>query len=282
MSFDALEISNREGKPVFLYRFVIGTETYNYTSDRVAHTHLSEVYEPLAGLDMSGTGQSQEVNAQRVTVTATKEWLMPRQYVAFVPALQMFLTVFKFHRDDPADVYTYWQGFVRSAKFDVDAGTAALMCDPITVLFDRLGLRRTFSALCGHVLYDGFCPVPASAFRVDGTLLADPAGFTVEASAWAGQPDGWFKGGFIERVLASGAVDMRYIIDHVGDTLTLLSPFPDDLGAGEELRAYAGCAHTFADCSGKFGAYTDTGGAYGGFDKVPKKNIFKTGVKNAT
>ena len=282
MSFDALETSSRQGKPVFLYRFVSGTEIYTYTSDSIPHTYLDEVYAPLEGLDMSGTGQSQEVNAQRITITATKEWIIPRLYVAFVPALQMFLTVFKFHRDDPADVNTYWQGFVRSAKFNPDDGNANVMCDPITVMFDRLGLRRTYSALCGHVLYDGFCPVPASAFRVDGTLLSAPSGFTIQASAWAGQPDGWFKVGFVERVLLSGVIDMRFITGHTGSTLTLLSPFPDDVAGGEVIRAYAGCDHLFSTCAGKFGAYTDTGGACGCFHRVPKKNIFKTGVNNAT
>jgi uncharacterized phage protein (TIGR02218 family) len=279
MSFDAFEISTRSGKPIFLMRFVAGTQVYNYTTDQEPHTYLSETYDPMPGLLPSGTGQSQEVNAQRVTLTASKDWIIPRLFVAFVPSQQMFLTVFKFHRDDPASVYVYWQGFVRSAKFD--ERVAKIDCDPITVLLDRLGLRRTFQGLCNHMLYDGFCPVPPSAFKVDG-VLGSKGTFTITAPEWASQPNGWFTAGFIERTLLTGVTDMRFITGHTTDTLTLLSPFPDDLAVGEILHAYAGCDHIFSTCAGKFGAYTDTGGAYGGFDRVPKKNLFKTGVDNAS
>ncbi len=278
MSFDIFEKSNRAGKPIFLFRFTSGTVAYTYTSDDQPHTYLDESYIPLEGLEPSGTAQSQEINAQRITIKASKEWIIPRQYVAFVPALQTFLVVYKFHRADPADVYVYWQGFVQSAKFDDK--NSYLNCSPITVLFDRLGLRRTFSALCGHILYDGFCPVPASAFRIDGTLSAPPSGFTLTAPEWAAQPDQWFKSGFIERVLDSGVTDMRLITANVAGVLTLLSPFPSDVVAGEVLRAYAGCDHLFSTCAGKFGAYTDTGGACGCFDRIPKKNPFQTGIKN--
>lgn len=280
MSFDAFEISDRAGRPVFLFRFTVGVAVYNYTSDAENHTYLDEIYTPLEGIEPSGTGQSQEVNSQRITIRATKDWILPRFYVDFVPSLSIFLTVFKFHRDEPASVHNYWQGFVRSAKFD-DKGNGSLVCDPLTVLLDRAALRRTFGGLCGHILYDGFCPVPSSAFRTDGTLLTNPSGFTIQAAAWDAQPDGWFKLGFVERVLLSGITDLRFITGHVGDTLTLLLPFPDDVVAGEILHAYAGCDRLFTTCSGKFGAYTDTGGAFGGYNRVPKKNLFKTGVNNA-
>ena len=219
------------------------------------------------------------MNSQRITVSSTKDWILPRQYVGFVPTLQMFLTIFKFHRDEPADVQAYWQGHVQSSRFtDKDA---SLVCEPITALLDRLGLRMTFSGLCGKVLYDGFCPVPATAFRTDGILSGSPSGFTIAAPEWDVLPDNWFKLGFVERLLDTGVTDIRFVTGHVGDTLTLLSPFPGDLAGGETIRAYAGCDRTFATCSGKFGAYTDTGGACGCFNRVPKKNLFRTGLKNA-
>jgi uncharacterized phage protein (TIGR02218 family) len=279
MSFDLLETSARRGKPVYLFRFVAGTVVYNYTNVDIPFTYLSETYMPIAGLKPSATGQSHENNSQRITITANKDWLIPRLFVSFVPAIQIFLAIFVFHRDDPTDVHTFWQGFIRDAKWI--GQQSSVECDPISVALDRPGLRRTFQAVCNNVLYDGFCPVPASAFRVDGALSAPPAGFIVQASAWASKPDQWFKAGFIERPLLSGTLDLRFIISHVGDTLTLLSPYPQDLASGETLRAYAGCDLTFTTCAGKFGAYTDTGGAFAGWDRVPQKNLFKTGVNNA-
>jgi uncharacterized phage protein (TIGR02218 family) len=279
-TFDTQEISRREGKPVFLFRFLVGTQSYTYTSADTSFEYLSETYLPVAGLKASGTGQSEEVHAQRITISAPRDWLIPSMYVAFVPAVRIYLSIFTFHRDVASDVHTFWQGFVRDAKWE--GSQAKVECDPITVLLDRLGLRRTYQAMCTHVLYDGFCPVPASAFRVDGTLLSAPSAFTLNAAAWTTKPDGWFNAGFAERPLPSGIIDMRFITSHVGTQITLLSPFPPDLAGGEIIRAYAGCDHVFSTCAGKFGAYTDTGGAYGGWDRVPKKNLFKTGLNNAT
>jgi uncharacterized phage protein (TIGR02218 family) len=280
MTFDAFETSRRLGKPVYLLRFVAGTQAFTYTTADALFDYLSETYAPVPGLKISGTGQSQEVHAQRITITAPRDWTIPMQYVSFVPAVQMYLSIFTFHRDEPSDVHTFWQGFVRSAKWQGQVATVD--ADPITVILDRLGLRRTFQNLCNHILYDGFCPVPASSFRVDGALLSVPTGFTIDAAAWATKPDGWFNAGFVERPLLSGVLDMRFVTGHVGTQLTLLSPFPTDVQGGEIFHAYAGCDHIFTTCAGKFGAHTDTGGAYGGWDRVPKKNLFKTGLDNAT
>lgn len=276
-SYHTLETSRRQGKPVYLYRFLAGTVPYTYTDADKPFEYLSETYVPLP-LKNSATGQSQEVNAQRITISGARDWLIPMQYVAFVPSVPMFLTIFRFHRDNPADVFIFWQGFVRDAKWR--GGEAAVECDPILVFLDRLGLRRTYQALCNNILYDGFCPVPMSAFRVDGILLNAPTGFTLDAAEWAAKPDNWFQTGFIERSLPTGVKDLRFITGNTGTSITLLSPFPPDLQGGETLSAYAGCDRLFSTCAGKFGAYTDTGGAHDGWPNVPKKNPFNVGIDN--
>jgi uncharacterized phage protein (TIGR02218 family) len=280
MSFDIFEISNRAGKPVFLFKFTAGIQSYTYTTDNKPADYLGETYSPLENLEPSGTSQSQEIQAQKITVSAFREWILPRQFVSFVPSNLMFLVVFKYHRAAPDDKYVYWQGFVQSAKFDDKK--SYLNCAPVSVLFNRLGLRRSFSTLCGHILYDGFCPVPASAYRVDG-VITDIGSFTITAAEWTSYDSTWFVAGFVERTLPSGVTDMRLITGNDTGVLTLLSPFPSDLQTGETLHAYAGCDHKFSTCAGaKFGAYTDEGGACGCYDRIPVKNPFQTGINNVS
>lgn len=278
MSFNLLEISPRSGKPVFLYRFSIGTNSWRFTDADDEFTLFSEVYTPEFGLKATGTSQSKEINAQRLVISAGKDWIIPQMFVSFVPATTMFLTVYRIHRDAPADDYVFWQGIVRDGKYV--GKKSSIDCDPIIMLLNRMGLRETFGPLCSKILYDGFCPVPKSSFRVDGTLSVNPTGFTLDAPEWSGQPDGWFTSGVVERTLASGVVDRRFIVSHTTTTLTLLTPFPRTVLGGDIIRAFAGCDHLFSTCAGKFGAFTDTGGAYGGYDKVPVKNLFQTGLEN--
>ena len=276
MSFDAFETSRRKGSSVFLFRFLIGTKSYTYTDADKSFEYLGETYEPYP-LDPSSTGQSQELTAQRITITSGREWLIPSLYVAFVPATQVYLAIFHFHRNDPQQqVYNFWSGFVRDAKWQ--GSKASIECDPVSVMLDRLGLRRLFHGMCNHILYDGFCPVPKSAFRVDGILSNPPTGFTLDAPEWASKPAGWFKAGFVERLLPTGVKDLRFIVGSAGTQITLLSPFPDDVQSGEVISAYAGCDHIFTTCESKFGAFTDTGGAYGGWHRVPRKNPFKINI----
>jgi uncharacterized phage protein (TIGR02218 family) len=277
-TFDTQEMSMRGGKPVFLYRFNVGTTSWRFTDADQIFTLSSEDYTPEPGLRATGTSQSKEVNAQRIVISAGKDWLIPRMFVSFVPATTMNLVIYKLHRDAPTDAYVFWQGIVRDGKFD--GKKTSIDCDPLLMMLNRLGLRETFGPLCSKILYDGFCPVPRSSFRVDGTLSIAPSGFTLDAPEWAGQPDGWFVSGEVERVLPSGVIDRRFIIGHTTTTLTILSPFPPDLEGGEVIRAYAGCDHLMSTCSGKFGAFTDTGGAFAGWERVPNKNLFQTGLEN--
>jgi len=76
--------------------------------------------------------------------------------------------------------------------------------------------------------------------------------------------DGWFNGGWVER--ANG--DRRFVVSHVGDRVTLMSPFLSDLAVLDTVDAYPGCQGTEAVCTSKFNNLPN----HLGFARVPGRN----------
>lgn len=103
---------------------------------------------------------------------------------------------------------------------------------------------------------------------VEATLTA-VSGLTLTAAAFASQPSGRLAGGFVRWVRgADGLVEFRTIKSHAGTQVTL-DYGALDLAVDLELRAYPGCAHTWADCG-----YHANQGNYGGDLWMPIKTPF--------
>ena len=135
-----------------------------------------------------------------------------------------------------------------------------------------MALRRTYGSNCSHFLYDGGCKLSTAPFKVDATVL-NINGDKLTAGAFATFPDttsvpsGWWVTGFVERPSTG---DMRFIIGHNSDEITLLSAF-EDLEPGEVVYAHSGCDHAFTTCKNKFKNEIN----FGGFPCVPLKNPFE-------
>lgn len=103
---------------------------------------------------------------------------------------------------------------------------------------------------------------------VEATLTA-VSGLSLTATAFATLPSGRLAGGYIEWTRASdGLVEFRSIKGHSGSDITL-DYGGLDLAVGLQLRAYPGCAHTWADCG-----YYENRGNYGGDLWMPVKSPF--------
>lgn len=93
-------------------------------------------------------------------------------------------------------------------------------------------------------------------------------GLTVTAPEFAALPNGRLAGGYVQWTRADGLVEYRSINRHADNTVDLYYGAVD-LVAGLVLRAYPGCAHTWADC----GAYGNRAN-YGGDLWMPTKSPF--------
>lgn len=129
----------------------------------------------------------------------------------------------------------------------------------------QVGVRRRYQRTCPYDLYGPQCKVDEGAFSTIGTVISESAdGITVVVTEAASEADGFYTGGIIQ----NATLRKRYIVKHVGDTLTLSKKLG---GLGGTVTLMAGCNKTTADCQDTFNNLDN----YGGFPYMPLKNPFE-------
>lgn len=265
MSYDALETSQRGGKPIELYRFSAGsTRTYWYTSADEEQTYLGDLYVPEV-LSRGEIAYSPESDSGGVEVGIPRTNPVAALFVPYLPEPELALVIYRKHRGDPETIVIF-TGKVASSVFS--ASRCTLTCLPLREALRRRIPLNTFQSQCNWPLYSGPCGVAKASFATVGTVSAISED-TVDASAFSPPGSGWFNNGYVERFNG----ERRWIINHVGSTLTLLSPFVG-LVVGESLTAYAGCDRTEAVCQSKFSNIVN----HLGFSRLPTKNPFTEGL----
>lgn len=273
MSLIEKELSEDSGAPIEFYKFAIGTDrVYRYTQSEEPVTYLSEIY--LPGIkDRSNPVMSPEIEQAKLTVTVDRDFVIANLFKVNAPRKTIWVTIYRKHfGESDADVISYWQGRVEGIKISSD-DLAELTLGTLESGLRRKIFTPTYQPTCRFFLYDGRCPVPDTAFKVDA-LISSSTGLTLISSDFDVFPDGYFKLGTIE----NENLDSRFIVDHVGDTVTIISPFEENQ-SGNTLFAYAGCDNLRATCRNKFGAYTNNGRDFGGCDLVPDDNLFEKGLR---
>lgn len=261
MTFAARETSIYLGVPVELYQFTTGDNIWRFTGADELKTNSGVLYTPEAIMHTEPS-QGTELKSGMLTVTVPLGNAVANQFLPYMPNTPMFLTIFRTHDGDPdAQTVTYWQGKVSKADFK---DICELTCEPEQALLKRTVPNARYQPQCNNVLYSTRCGVNKLSFRVLGTLTS-VSGAVIQAAAFATQPDGFFNGGYIEL-----NNERRMILNHAGNTLTLIAP-QTDLAVGSQVFAYAGCNHQFnGDCVQKF----NNGPNFFGFEWIPSNNPF--------
>ena len=270
MSYLQREKSESAAAPVELYRFssVGFNDPYLYTSNEDDVEYNFETYKAIS-INRSQPEHSRELAQRELTVEVARDNELAARWISFVPPKTVWLTIYRYHRGDNETV-VFWQGKVRGVVWNNNLAT--FNCQPTDSIFQRQGLRATYGSTCSHILYDGGCKVSSALYQLDAPIL-NINGDRLTSAAFdtfpdsTNIPDGWFVTGFIERPFNG---DLRYIVAHAGDQITLLAAF-EGLQGGEVLKVYAGCNHTFPTCINKFG----NGANFGGFPYVPARNPFE-------
>lgn len=272
MTYIAKEESAREGKPIELYVFTASepdVDTIRLTSRTEDLTFDGDDYFAVP-VNRSKPEQTGGFDVNTLTVDIATEQAIVQRFLGFVPSYSTWLTIYRFHEDDPdLESYVFWHGLVRGVT--VNGAKSTLQGEPFLSVFKRLGLRRTYQNLCNHVLGDSGCQVDMEAFKITGTAtLID--GMTITVPEAASFPDQWFRGGYIETV----SHDRRLIIDQIGADLVVFVPFSESsFGLGDVGTIFAGCGHDFGTCKAKF----NNARRFGGFPFVPNENFFSVGLR---
>lgn len=279
MTYSTLEASTQDGKPVYKFLFVQGTEEFRYTSAAYFIGDSTGTWTP-APIRASNVSQTNQIAKNGIKLTLPRTNEVAQLFIGKVPESITSLTIYRVH-DGDIDDQVWWKGRVAAAQASGDALT--LECEDIFTSMRRPGLRARYQKGCRHALYSPACGVQLydyaqqveivaqSGFSLTVTGLADSTGDSTDSTSLA-FADGYYAGGIIE--LDDGA--MRYILRQEGNSLTLLSQFDtiDVDSVGVIATIYPGCLHTVSDCKNKFNNLLN----YGGFPYIPAKNPFQNSV----
>ena len=280
MTYDAFASSIESSRPIELFRFVQGGDTFEYTSAEDELTVSSITYTPEVIQRGRITQSPRDRNSTlEIRVPTSNEFA--RRYRSSTPGSRASITIQRVQRlDFPVPgVITLYSGFVGSVAFENEMKEAVIACRPIESASSRPVPRFSYQSLCNHVLYDDACKVDDtdSRWRLTAGVTAQTGATVTVTGAGAFGVD-WFVGGFLE---IDGGDDARLIVAQSGNDLQLLLPFPQS-AIGKTVTVFAGCDHTVTICDTKFNTPEDTLSNvinYGGFPFVPTRNPFQTGLQ---
>lgn len=269
MTFAQYETSEYSGTPERLFLFSVGNVQYAYNNQEREIVRGSTTYYP-AIIAMDNIVQNLGEGPPTVDVTMDSDLEVAQQFVPYQPIFPMKVTVFRRHRDDPDGQYVVeMMGEVAAVAFDEEEHAVVFACRMVSSNFSRKVPWPIYQKPCNYALYGAGCRVNMDDFKLQ-TQLTSVNETSLRAASFATKPDGWFRTGLVKRDLTG---EVRFIIDHVGDELTLQTPFID-LVAGDSLTVYAGCDRSYATCRDKF----NNGHRFLGFEWMPTKNPFTDNI----
>ena len=265
MTFDGSEASRYGGAPVECFRFAYGDDLYLLTSGDAETAIPQGVFQPLT-MSRSEIDQSQESGAGGCEVRVPHDCPLALIFAASIPESTVSVTIYRGHRDELANAVPIFFGVVGS--YALEGSEAVLTCQPFGQVLKRTVPCLSYQIQCNRCLYGAGCNVAMLMFR-DTATVATVSGSTVTSATFDARADGWYRNGW----LTNARGEMRMIVAHVGDTLTLMHPFAD-LVTGDTVYAQAGCDRTEATCTAKFSNLVN----HLGWARVPSKNPFASSV----
>jgi hypothetical protein len=277
MSFDTIEASNQDGKPVELYEFSQGFYPNNRvwyftTADRdiVAPASLSNTptgsatYLAIAisngGIEINGGSEENES-----AITMPLDNPVAQLFNGTPPAVYINVTIRRMHHEDN-EAPIYWMGFIGSRAINND-GEAILNCSSLIATFTRGGLRLCWERQCPHPLY---APTTCKAVKVPITCTVDAlTGNSVTSEDFILPADGKLAGGYIEWSIAGTLMENRAIDTHNGDVITLLGA-TDGMTVGMTITAFIGCGRDRISCDTDHSNLPN----HGGYPHMPGKSPF--------
>lgn len=263
MSYDAQEISVKDGRPFFLYQFSTPSGSTYLTSDPEELVKDSQTWVPESishdKIEINGNVEKNELNLFfPLSSEFALDLLAPQTSV-------MTLTIFRGHHGDLSEeLRAVWKGRVAGARSGKQS--IRVVSESIYTSLRRTGCTARVQRTCRHALYLPGCNLDKAVFAINATLSAI-SGLTLTVAEAASYPDGRFKAGMIDY---NG--NWGFIQSHVGTSLTLVSEIVnlEDVTLPVSVVIYPGCDRSMTVCSQIFGNLLNNGS----FPYRPSKNPF--------
>lgn len=287
MTHATTEVSEYLAKQTFLFEFAAPNNTYRWTSapKTVTATIDSADYDfshPRGGISI-GNDPLESPDAGRTGIDIVVSPLNPivRAHRGFPPPGNIEATIYR-QNEIGGEVFLVWKGVVVETPInhEVDESGEAksfgiIRCQHIVELISGSeGLSEKWAPTCPFMTYHFPCPAQLTNHTTAVTVTAiNTEEFTVEVSGIT-QINGWFTAG----VFQAPNGDLRFILDHTGNTLTLQQNFPSTtLKVGDGAVLVDGDDHLYQTCRDKFGAETGNGAAFGGNHLQANRNPHEIG-----
>lgn len=257
MTFDTAQASRHDARPIRLFEFQTGANTFKRFTDAVTQvTHNSNTFDPVA-IDIDNFTTSGSLDNTETRVTLPQDAGIAELYLVYPPEVPVTLIVW--NRDvGETDFSLAFTGTVLSC--DRQGSEAVLACEPATAALRRVGLRRPWSLGCPYALYKGLCPASKVAATtahvvqsIDGTELTLLAGWNGSVGVEK------YNTGLVEWLNANGGTESRTIIRATDTTIDLGGP-PRDLAALDSIDVILGCNRQMDDCETLHNVIKDFGG----------------------
>jgi len=266
MSFNTIESSNDQGRPIFLYAFILGSATWRYTSsdEDVDVNGYKWTALPISDDGVKLTGEAQTDVMQ---ITAPARIAPVQMFISTPPSQPIMVNIFHYHEGDSEAVLGYMGEVIQVGQ--PEPGKATLTCDAIGASMQRDGLRLGWQRTCPYALYDALtCQADKTTHGIECTVF-DVTGNNVTMQGIDDLADDVLAGGFMEWTHPVRGLEYRGIETQKGSVLGMFG-LADDLYYGLKVTAYPGCDRRWGTCQTKFNNLPN----YGGVPDMPGKSPF--------
>ena len=265
MTFASAEVSTHDGRPVRCYRFAHGATIWRYTSADQPITITDGTFTPEAIQD-SAVGRGKEWDSGSMQLTLDRDNPIALLWQETRPREPVLVTVYERHRTETDQYPIRFSGSV--ANVSERDHSAILQCVPTSYRLKRRVPYLRYSKLCPLALYGSRCGLDKESFRIR-VVLGSVNVEILQAAEFAAYADGWFTNGYVQTLDG----ETRFVVDHVGDLVTL--EYPLGVVAAEPLDIYPGCDRTETTCSSKFSNLDN----HLGFSHIPNRDLFGKAVE---
>lgn len=262
MTYEARELSLETGQPVFLTEFMLGGVVWRHARADEDLLHGGEIYTGIP-MKASEVVDSGEIGKNDLRLEVPRSHPIPELWRVSPPSLTVGVILKEIHAGETDEEIT-WMGHVANVAWP-NAEKATITLQSGIIALETNGLRRLYQRPCTHVFGGPKCKKDLAEVTWPATIESK-AGVAMTSAGFAAA--GPLAGGFIRWQGPDGVTDYRFITDHNGATIRLMTPAPF-LQVGDLVDAIEGCSHTPDRC-----AALNNIDNYGGLPHFMKKNPF--------
>lgn len=259
--------------PVFLLEVQQGDVYYRYTTNSDSDdVYLNNRFRRRP-MSVTKLGGSVSESISDCTITLPNDDDIVKIFDSFLPVEPVSCEIRYYERNDPDHEVRIVKAGQITTAVDKDDDTSELKIRPLYEAFNRVVPWQQQQAACPLMLYGVQCQANPVLFRKTAVGLIEITKEYLQAADFVTPSDAtYFKAGYVK---CRRTREVRFVINQDAAGRIFIS-YPFDYAlVGDTYDAYAGCMRTGDICQEKFNNKIH----FMGFEFIPERNMFRTGLK---